>query len=172
MTMTDTDKIDAFMDRLDAALTLNDEEADDALRETRSHLVERSESGRLDQALTALGTPEGYAAGFNEGAGSAADARTPSLVAIVARLLLCSLALAVALFLSFMVAAELMDPGPVGLWLSEGEGFFVFGRYSGSDPAVYDALGWALAPLGATIVGILLFIVRREIKAILAGVQS
>ena len=172
--MDDLHKIHVFLLEMERALPVRRvRERKDILRETQSHLMERAQAGRLDEALHALGSPEAYAAQFstlgepNEG--------PPRIQAGRVTLRLAAAGLAVILLVPCLVAVvmELLDPAGFGLWVSLDDGFFVFGRTSTSNPRISDVAGHLKLPVSALLsLGLLLSVYLSVRSALLQAVRS
>jgi hypothetical protein len=129
--------IDPWLERLEAALaTLPAGERDDILKETRSHLAARIDSGRTpDEVLAGFGPAEGYARTLLLESGTVEPARSRSLSSSLVRLTFRSIVAAGAFFIVALLAAsalsvaqtalyKLGNPAQAGLWRGHG-GFFI-----------------------------------------------
>jgi len=144
--MSKNSTIDVFIARMETALAaLDAHERSEIVMETRSHLLERTAEGKLDETLQELGEPELYARQFLP---EAPDSGTqPPLSALLIRFGVFAVCALLGLLSSAISVSKTMNPEEIGLWLSTEGDFFVLGRFSGSDPAIYDALGPTFLPV-------------------------
>ncbi|MEM6584878.1 MAG: hypothetical protein AAF692_03910 [Pseudomonadota bacterium] len=172
--MDDLHKIHVFLLDMERALPVRRiREKKDILRETQSHLMERAQAGRLDEAIDALGAPEAYAAQFSALADP--DEGAPRIPAGRVTVRLAAAGLAVILLVPCLVAVvmELLDPAGFGLWVSLDDGVFVFGRTSTSNPRISDVAGHLMLPVSALLSLGLVFSVYLSVRsALLQAVSS
>jgi uncharacterized membrane protein len=152
----------AWLAGLDAALQpLPAVQRQDLLREMAGHLAERAEQGRIDDALSALGSPNDFARPFVEDhdltialnrtnpaalllgvlarAGRSLFAFAAGFVAVVLYL--------VALALAAIAMLKPITPNNVGLWRTAGG--YDFGAIYGTIHSQPELFGYWIMPVGA-----------------------
>jgi hypothetical protein len=182
-------EIEAYLRRLRAALaTLPGEQADDIVREIRSHLMEsgQGEAGldapRVAAALTRLGDPRALAGAYvmDHLALRAQHSRSPilllRLVTLWARRSLEGVAALTVAFIGYGIALVALGcaffkpfmPSRIGLWMWEitpGDPSFQLGRVSVPPADARELLGWYIVPFGLVIGGLALVATTRYLRA-------
>lgn len=164
--MNDVNRIDQFGEALERALpAMADSDRLDILQETRSHLLERHSSGRLEEAMQALGSPEAYAAGFAPAHEIDNGARSVPIGPVSVRLGAAAIALILAIPCVFSLAMELANPFEFGLWVSSKDGFMVLGKLAVEEGQKIDLLGELMLPLSGTFTLLLGYCMLKSIQS-------
>jgi hypothetical protein len=174
---------------LRAALrTLPREQAEDIVREIRSHLLESGQgadgldAARVDEAITRLGDPAALASAYvmDHLALRAQTSRSPILLLRVvlhwARRSLEGIAALIVAFLGYGIALiglacalfKPFTPDRIGLWVREltpGDPTFQLGRVSAPPTDARELLGWYIVPLGLVVGALALVATTRYLRA-------
>ncbi len=137
--MSKNKQIDSYMARLQRAMAgVRDMDRADIMAEIRAHLDTRADQGRLDEAITELGSPEACASAFLDelrlqaAFSDGGPAKTLStLIAMASRRTLAATGLFVSgifflLAIGFVITAlaEIVSPEMAGLWINDGHDSF------------------------------------------------
>lgn len=180
-----TDRIEDYLRRLRAALgALSEVEREDILAETRSHLLERRESGGqagVEQAIAAFGPAEDYARAFiDEHRLRAASAGGGPLelagvllsqatrrISAFAGFALVALVYVIALACFAVAGMELIRPDMAGLWIHDGGLALGIMDPETLDPGAREVLGVAILPV-MVVAASLLFVLGVAISRAIA----
>ncbi|XUU59690.1 HAAS signaling domain-containing protein [Erythrobacter sp. HA6-11] len=146
--MNDVKRIDQFLGLVELALPRMDpSDRQEILQETRSHLLERFRTGRLEEALEALGSPEAYAAGFALAPAPGSSSNSIPVGSVSVRLAVAAIATVLAAPCLFALTMELINPFEFGLWVSPQDGFMVLGKLAQPEGQKVDLIGELMLPL-------------------------
>lgn len=175
--MNATERIDGYMKSLARALRgLDEEDREDIVREIRAHLEFRAGENRLDEALRALGTPEGCARGFMDelklqtAFADAGPAKTfGALMALASRRATASVGLFVSgvfFLLAFGFAwtgvMEIVTPEKAGFWIDRAADIYAFGVIDDPSGSTREILGRWLLPVAAGL-SVLSFVIGQSL---------
>lgn len=151
-TMTNEAQIDQYIRELGRSLeSLRSHDRQEILLETRSHLHERSATGRLDEAFAAMGPAEVFAAGYCAHDGTANRAAPVGAKPLLLRFGVAAIALLLAVPCVFAFLMEIASPAEFGLWISTEDDFYVLGKHAGDNPLIRDAMGALMLPVSGLL---------------------
>lgn len=175
MSRVDVDPIiEQYLERFRAMLRgLTPAKAEEVVVELRSHLLERSASGGVSEAIASLGEPKTLARQYLEDdtVARARCARSPivllnSLILLQrgsamgrAVLFLCAFGYAWAIALAAAAVEKILSPRDVGFWIGTGLPRLTI---DGATPqGFHEILGWWIVPLGLAACVVLLVMTRQ-----------
>ena len=169
--MNDAARIEFYLKKMRTAFPpCSKADTDDVIRETKSHLLERSAEGRLEEALSALGAPEQYAAKFSDN--SLIQNSLFSLAEIAFRMSLSVCACVIAVIFLIAAIMEIANPADVGLWISSVDRHFVLGLYEGANPNLRDVLGPLMLPAALLTSGVCFVIIYGQARWLMGRHKS
>lgn len=163
--MSDQDRISDYLKRLERVLPkASGIDCNDIVNEISTHLEQRAEQGRLDEAMAALGTPQACARGYfeelkvQEAFTDGGIAKTMhALIVLAPRRIVAAIGLFVSVIfymVSFGFAltaiVEVIAPSFAGFWMDKELGGFIFGiSNAASSVGMTEILGRWMFPFAA-----------------------